>query len=220
MTTRLDVRRTVLLPLKNAAAFFDVYFEQGALGGITVPLDAGLALGEEVDIEITFATESIVFQTRGVARWRRVAVQRNLPAGIGVEFKPSERRTRDLLLNFARGQATAVIKRAARRFPVVMPVEWSYSDQVRTDVTDNVSKSGVFIRTTTLPAIGERIAMKLKPPVFRFGIDVEGEVMWRQESERTGVGLKFINVSKGTQKKLDELIDKIKEQMASDRGAA
>lgn len=217
MAAKLVVRPTVLVPVRNAPAFTDIYFSDDALGGVRVPLESGLKVGDSCELEIAFAQEAMVFRTRGVARWRRPKAQRDLPAGVGVAFHPSEKHTRDLLLDFARGKEVSLVQRADRRFPVVIEVR--YEDQTHPVVarTCNLSAGGAFILTEQLPNLGSELRLKLRAPGFLFGISVQAEVVWQRREHHRGAGVRFVKVSRSTRRKLNQLLRHVALEVTNSR---
>lgn len=213
MSANLTIRPNVLLPLRNARAFLEIYYHQGSMGGVLVQGPHRFNVGDDVDLEFAFAEEGMVFNARGIARWRRLRDQPNLPAGIGVDFLPSERRTRDLLIEFAQGKRVHLIQRQSRRFPVVLVVEYQTDSVFLTDLTDDLSREGAFICSQTLPAVGQVVRMKLKPPGKPDGIGLNAQVMWHSRGERQGFGVRFKVTDTETQGQLEALIGSIKNAM-------
>lgn len=215
---RMKVRQTIELTLRDGAHFLELYFNDGDIGGVTVPVSAQLAVGDRCELDIAFPRENLVFHTRGEARWRRMRAQKGLPAGIGIRFADTERRTRDLLLEHADGRKVTLVERATQRFPVEIEVRYKTDSVFVTDVTDDFSLGGCFICTETLTDIGEVIKVKLRPPGFFMGITVKAEVVWLQTRHRRGIGVRFVDVGGRVRRKLDELIVQVRER-AADAGS-
>jgi Tfp pilus assembly protein PilZ len=207
----------VLLPLRDHRAFLDYYFNQGGIGGVFVPGYVRLASAAEVDLEVAFAKEQVTVHSRGVIRWKRLTDKKSLPAGVGVEFLETERRTRDLLLEFAEGKQVTLNRRRSRRYPVMLEIEYTTNSVFLTDVTDDLSRDGASILTDHDVEVGEIITMRLKPP-GDVGLDVKAEVRWRHLQGRKGFGVRFIFDRPGSEKRVRDLIERIKHQQATDFG--
>jgi Tfp pilus assembly protein PilZ len=220
MSGALRIRQTVLLPLRDRATFLDHYFKQSGIGGVFVPGYLKLTSAEEVDLEIAFAREQVTMHARGIIRWKRLTDKKILPAGIGVEFLDSERRTRDLLIDFARGRSVKLARRRSRRYPAMLEIEYSHNSVFLTDVTDDLSRDGASIITNHVVEVGEIVQMKLKPTDEFPTIAVKGEVRWQQSEGRKGFGVRFIFEEPGTEERLRELIEQIKRLQAKALGAA
>ncbi len=218
MSERFRVRPTVLVPLRDSRAFLDFYFTQGGLGGVFVPGHLRLASADEVDLEFAFAKEQLTVHARGVIRWKRLTDKRNLPAGIGVEFLSTERRTRDLLLEFAGGRQVTFAKRRSRRYPAMVDIEYARDSVFLADVTDDLSREGASILTEQAIEVGEVITLRLKPPGNERPIALKGEVRWRSANGRKGFGVRFIYEDPHSEERVRELIDRLKKQVAEDLG--
>jgi uncharacterized protein (TIGR02266 family) len=216
MTSLLHIRPTVLLPLREQHAFLDYYFNQGDLGGVFVPGNLRLASAEEVDLEIVFAKEQVTVHTRGVIRWKRLSSKRDMPAGVGIEFLASERRTRDMLLELAKGKTIALAKRKTRRYPAMLQIEYATSSVFMTDVTDDLSREGAAILTDDIPPVGTMLKLRLKVPNERQPIELKGEVRWRQTEGRKSFGVQFLFESAQAQERVGALIERIKQQIAAE----
>lgn len=203
---------------QHGRTFLDHYFNQGGLGGVFVPGYVRLASAEEVDLEVVFAREQVTVHARGVIRWKRLTDKKSLPAGVGVELLDTERRTRDLLLEFAEGKRVHLARRRSRRYPVMLEIEYATDTVFLTDVTDNLSRDGASVLTDHDVEVGEIITMRLKPPGEAVAIDVKGEVRWRHEHGRKGFGVRFIFDRPGSENRVHGLIERIKHQQAATFG--
>jgi Tfp pilus assembly protein PilZ len=99
-------RAQLLLPLLNRAAFLDAYMSKGQDGGgLFVPGDIDVELGEDVDVELAFAEEHVRFTIRAKVAWKRAnAGRRALPPGVGIAFADGQQRTEQQILRFAEGK--------------------------------------------------------------------------------------------------------------------
>jgi len=190
----VQARATVIIPLRNRAAFLDVYAEKSGTGGLFVAGDLDLPLGEPLDLELHFSEEQVVFRVRAVARWRRAqSTHKSVPPGVGVEFSSDDRAAQRLLLDFARGANITLVERSARRFGVQMPARYRGADgRMVTEVTDDVSEGGAFIRSANPPEVGTTVQIKLLPDRSIFGVGVKAVVAWRRVDGRSGFGVEFL----------------------------
>jgi uncharacterized protein (TIGR02266 family) len=209
----MQVRPTVLLALTTRRSFLDHYYDQGA-PGVFVPGYVNQSVGAEVDLEIAFAEEQMVFHSRGLVRSKRLVGRKDMPAGIGVEFLSSERRTRELLLKFANGHEVQITRRRSRRLPISLQVECTTPDGKKLEMTEDLSREGAFIRTDAVVPIGTIITVRFKPPGQKTTVSLKAEVMWQRHSERPGIGVRFVLDDSAPQRALAEFIDQVKDKLA------
>lgn len=186
----MQLRPTVLLALTNRKAFVQCYYDRHGASGVWVPGTSPHDLGAQVDLEIAFAEEQLVLHTRGIVRSKRPVGRGALRAGIGVDFLASERHTRDLVLAFAKG-AKELVRRRARRLPVVMAVEVATPTGRRREATEDVSRDGALITHASPPEVGTVIPVVLRPQKDQ-ELELRVEVRWRRLQERPAVGVRFI----------------------------
>ena len=211
--TDIPVLKTVKIKLKNGPDFLTYYFHDGNIGGMLVPGRSDLQLGSSINIELYTLAENQVFSIRGQVKWRRLRDEAKLRAGAGVEFLDSERKARDTLLEFANGRAISIHRRKSARLPAIIEVDYAAGSVFLTDVTDNVSKGGAFLLTRSPPPLGTILKVRLRPPGYRHGVTIDAEVIWRRESERPGVGVRFVFPWYRSARKLFRLIDQIRHQI-------
>ena len=190
----MEARATVIIPMRNRAAFLDVYAEKSGTGGLFVEGDIELPLGEPVDLELHFSSEQVVFRVRAVARWRRARSSRkSVPPGVSFEFSTDDRAAQRLLLDFAHGANVTLVERSSRRFGVQIPARYRGADgRMITEVTDDVSEGGAFIRSEDPPTVGTAVELKLLPDRSVFGVGVKAVVAWRRTEGRSGFGVEFL----------------------------
>jgi len=97
-------------------------------------------------------------------------------------------------------------KRQDPRFVTSTQVELTIEggDHLHEVWTDEISKGGLFVRTTTPPSIGTKLEVRLNTPHGTLTLTAEvdhivGEATFKQIGSLAGVGLKFIDL--GPQKK-------------------
>ena len=209
----IEIRPTVVVELADRRAFLSCFYHQGSLGGVFVPGHLSLEAGTGVLLELVFVTEQRTLRSRGVVRWKRTRSARNLDAGVGIEFLPQERRTRDLILDFANGRNIQLVQPRARRLPVRLTVQYVTDSVMLSDLTDDISEGGLFILTDDLVAVGTDLTLKLKPPGRLFGIQVKGKVAWRQNEGRRGFGVRFHFEGERTKRRIEDLVERLRQRV-------
>ncbi|HID98014.1 MAG TPA: TIGR02266 family protein [Thermodesulfobacteriaceae bacterium] len=107
-------------------------------------------------------------------------------------------------------------KRAARRAPAVIQVDYRTVDRFFTDFAENLSTGGLFIATPRPLEPGTTLILEFLLPECHHPIRVKAEVMWntsklrRMKGQRRGMGLKFANLSQRDRKKIDVIVSKLK----------
>ena len=211
--------QTVIVPVKNREEFLEAYFSRGDLGGLFVPGDADLPLGEEVILEIAFLEEQVRFRIRGQVKWRRTdGLRKSIPPGLGIEFLPEEESARELLLQFATGRDVELVERDGRRFGCHIRVRYKNEGQTVVEQTDDISEGGAFLLTDADIPVGTRFKLKLQPPGSLFGVGVEAVVAWRRETGRKGIGVEFLFDSPRKKAQVAKLVANLKEQLVREIG--
>ena len=92
--------------------------------------------------------------------------------------------------------------RAAERFDLEVKVDLESDHNFYTGLTQNISSGGVFIATSAIRKIGDRITLKFSLPGSAEPLAVETEVRWIRENSalhktegNTGMGVRFVNLS-------------------------
>lgn len=216
MSTRPPSRAQLLLPLKDRAAFLEQSFDKGAAGGLFVPGEVEVSLGDEVDVEIHFIEDQVRFRIRGVVKWKREnAGRRAIPPGIGIEFLPSEGHTRDHLVAFAEGRESVSHVERGRRYALQVDVKLSRGGVEEMGVTDDISEGGCFVLTENLLPVGTVLAVKLRAPGSLFGwMTLSAIVAWtRTDPARAGLGLAFTFEDDRKRAKVGKIVALMKERM-------
>jgi uncharacterized protein (TIGR02266 family) len=92
-------------------------------------------------------------------------------------------------------------RRQAPRYVVSVEITLDSEHNLFTGLTQDLSGGGVFVATTTLCPIGERVRVKLKLPTAPGPIDILTEVRWVRTRDvpggggMAGLGLKFLQMS-------------------------
>jgi uncharacterized protein (TIGR02266 family) len=205
-------RPTLLLPLRNRGAFLEQYFNKGALGGLFVPGEIDVDIGEEVDVEVSFVEEQVRFHTRAQVRWKRESgARRSLVPGVGIEFLPSEAKTQRALLSFAQGKSVHHVDRAWRRFGLRVGVKARAEGATKLLATDDLCEGGCFLLTDEPLPIGSAVEVQLKKPGALFGVRQRATVAWRRdETDRRGVGVAFVFNSPRERERVEKIVGALK----------
>lgn len=231
-------RAQLLLPLRNRAAFLDLYFSRatpsslpevcagsapdgvGDLGGLFIPGALDVDVGDAVDVELQFTEEHVRFHIRARVKWKRAeSGRRALPPGVGIAFLASEARTQAQILRFAEGKESVHHVARDRRWSLGVEVRLVDAQQGETNgVTDDISEGGCFVLTGAPLAVGARVELKLKAPGTLFGwLTLPGYVAWRrQEPGRDGVGVEFEFDSARKREKVKRIVHLLKERSVRD----
>jgi uncharacterized protein (TIGR02266 family) len=92
--------------------------------------------------------------------------------------------------------------RAAERFDLEVKVDLESDHNFYTGLTQNISSGGLFIATSAIRKIGDRITLNFSLPGTPDLVSVETEVRWIRENSAlhktegaTGMGVRFVNLS-------------------------
>lgn len=207
-------RPQLFLPLRNRAVFKEQCFENNQ-GGLFVPGDIDVELGEEVVLEISFLEEQVRFRIRAGVRWKRQAENRRGLPGVGLAFLPSEQQTRDQLEAFVNGESVAHVERDTRRYALHLEIKVE-GNNIPTSIhsTDDLSVGGTFLLWDEPPPIGSQLKLRLKAPgAFFSWITLSATVCWhRSGGERSGCGLQFAFDSPRELRRTQKLIALLKER--------
>ena len=92
-------------------------------------------------------------------------------------------------------------RRQAPRYSVTVTVTFDSEHNFFTGLTQDLSHGGLFVATTCLCAIGERVQVKLTLPTSPVPIDALTEVRWVRMHDipggggKAGLGLMFLQMS-------------------------
>ncbi len=215
MSDRLGKRTTLLLSFARAEEFVDVYVDAGMAGSLDILGRTDAVVGEVVDLEIAFKDDCMVFHARGLVRERRLVVVRGKSPGLLIELLPSEIRTREILLDFARGRNRSFVRRRPRRYPLHMEVEMALDHTFVRVHTDDLNRDGAFLLTDQLLNSGTLLALRFADARGGPPLTINAEVAWRQTRPRCGIGVRFLVGDARKQEEIDQLVDRlVKDQLA------
>ncbi len=214
-------RPQLLLPLRNRAQFLEQSFDQDATGGLFVPGDLDVSLGDEVDLEIAFVAEQVRFHIRAVVLWKRPASGRRAPQGVGLGFLASEATTKGQLLRFARGEDVDHVEREGRRYALHIEVKLGVDGTAPQVVrTDDMSEGGCFLLVDPPLPIGTVVHVTLRAPGALFSwLTLRGRVAWRRtqgherDGARNGVGVEFLFDDESQRRRMARLLVNVRERL-------
>lgn len=103
-------------------------------------------------------------------------------------------------------------RRTAPRHELELEVGFETDHNFYTGLTQDISTGGLFVATSELRRVGERIKVKFKLPNQVAPIEVETEVRWIREHRpgsglEPGMGLRFVNLPPEMQKHINSFLD-------------
>ncbi|HEY5648880.1 MAG TPA: TIGR02266 family protein [Nitrospiria bacterium] len=108
-----------------------------------------------------------------------------------------------------------VERRQDPRYQVNVNVDSQSLDMFQANYVSNISKGGVFIETPEPLPVQSEINMTLRLPGISHTITVKGKVAWTYDRDkisgemRTGMGIRFINLSAEERNVLMDYLSKI-----------
>lgn len=204
----------IMLRLRSRRDFLRHFFHEGTAGSVFIPGPTQARPGERVKLGLFFEEEQRTFRLRGIVRWKRMTKSKRLPVGMAIELFASESEARDLLLEFAQGRAVDWTERD-ERITAQIQIHYATGSVFLSDVTEDVSRGGVFLRTDERLEVGDVLRLKLKLPGDFFSVRVGGEVAWVRQ-DPPGVGIRFTFANERSQNRVQRIVDELREQIAED----
>jgi Tfp pilus assembly protein PilZ len=203
-------------------AFLAAYQPQFLNGGIFIATRTPLPVGLPIAVDVRFPALKSKVLICGCVAWRRTgrrAQDGNLPgkrarAGVGIEYLPKERATRDFLLGVARGENVDLALRKHRRLPVSVRGTWRSREagphyEV---VVEDIAEGGAFIRTRDLSPVGSRVLVEVRPSGSQVPVVLEGRVTRTSLIPGSeGMGVEFRCRDSGGLRRLREVIRRLGE---------
>ncbi len=104
--------------------------------------------------------------------------------------------------------------RASERFDLEVKVDLESDHNFYTGLTQNISSGGLFIATSAIRKIGDRITLKFSLPGSPEPLAVETEVRWIKENSAlhktdgsTGMGVRFVNLSPAAAAAIQQFVE-------------
>jgi type IV pilus assembly protein PilZ len=97
------------------------------------------------------------------------------------------------------------------RLPVEVKVDYRTVGSFITDYTKNISRGGLFIRTSLPLDVGERIRLRITLPEGDAPFALDGIVKWvstlrDREKHPPGMGIEFVDFDESVRRQLDTLV--------------
>ena len=153
--------------------------------GLYIEADTLLEPDTEIRIGIKnspFASEPDKFESyRGIIKWRKSLKQSSYYYGYGVELKKddAERQHQDQFQ----------WSRESMRKAVAVPVTFDYENRTYEGTTENVSSTGISIKSKEPVMVGQQITVHIPVKKKDKIVSLQGKVLW---SNREGFGVKFL----------------------------
>ncbi len=101
--------------------------------------------------------------------------------------------------------------RRAPRLPVDIKVDYRTVGSFITDYTGNISKGGLFIRTSLPLEVGTRVRLRLTLPDGDAPFALDGVVRWTatardKEKATPGMGIEFLEFDEDVKRRLEALV--------------
>lgn len=102
------------------------------------------------------------------------------------------------------------------RLPVEVKVDYRTVGSFITDYTKNISRGGVFIRTSLPLEVGERIRLRITLPEGDAPFALDGVVKWvstirDRDKHPAGMGVEFTNFTDDVKEQLERLVGNFRE---------
>ncbi len=102
-------------------------------------------------------------------------------------------------------------KRESERLPVDVKVDYRTVGSFITDYTKDLSKGGIFIKTSLPLEVGTRVRLRLTLPDGDAPFALDGVVKWvstlrEREKHPSGMGVEFVDFSDEVKNKIENLI--------------
>jgi hypothetical protein len=191
--------RRVVMAVSNRAALLAAYQSHGISGAIALPAAVTAEPGQAVELELVNTEDRMIFHVRG-------HVVADPAGGKLLHISPSDRKTRDIILAYARGESSKTLSRRARRFPLRLPIEFTDDVSFEGATTGDINFEGAFVEFDRLPSLGTLVALRLFLEHSGGPLSLRGEVVrWRQEGRR-GFAVRFMTADKAAMDRLGQLL--------------
>ncbi len=197
--TRLNVQ------LDDSGELSRRYLSESPYGGLVIDVNSPLTEEDLVELEVGFRHSNERYLIKAVVLWRRFNEDR---LTVGVGFLPSEAEKREKL--FAARQQSQfhdidfTSTRLSNRYNAVLKVTYKTEKDFVLHFTRNLSAGGMFVSSTTPPAVDSTILFQLFPPGESDPIELPGKVVWSEPGN--GFGVNFTKVGHSIKGRLENLI--------------
>jgi Tfp pilus assembly protein PilZ len=202
--------KILFAPFESPEDFLKHYDPVLEWGGIVVPTKATLPPESPVVVEVAFPGLPNRVLIRGL-----VVDRDEERDGLMVKLNHGETAKRDFLVSAARGEVGLAWRRRHRRFPVRLKAVVRPTDATGTPAaeahTEDLSGSGIFLRTPQLLAVRTKVVVVLDPGDGQGVIEIPGRVAWvRRDPPTSGFGVTFDTLSGEAMRRLRRLMRDLK----------
>lgn len=111
-------------------------------------------------------------------------------------------------------------RRKGERIPVEVKVDYRTVGSFITDYTKNISRGGLFIRTSLPLDVGERVRLRITVPDGDVPFALDGVVKWvstirDREKHPPGMGIEFVDFDDGVREQLERLVSRFSDREGS-----
>ncbi|MCW5828534.1 MAG: PilZ domain-containing protein [Deltaproteobacteria bacterium] len=102
--------------------------------------------------------------------------------------------------------------RRHERHPVSIPLVFRDAVELRQEYTENISRSGMFVKTGRLLEHGDMVTLTIEIPDTHEKLEVDGYVEFHRQPDAKhaeGVGIQFIAISPDGWKALERYLDRL-----------
>ncbi len=102
--------------------------------------------------------------------------------------------------------------RRHERHPVAVPLVFQDAVALRKEMTENISRSGLFVRTNRLMERGEMVTLTIELPDTHEKLEIDGTVEYHQHANQQhpeGFGIQFIALSPAGWQSLDAFVNRL-----------
>jgi Tfp pilus assembly protein PilZ len=190
---RFDEYRPISVKDLNADIFFNATMLNYSKNGMYFETDSILEPGAEIYLGIEDSSyESFVdeFECK-LARiiWRKELKKSFYNYGYGVKFISADNANEQKYGN----QQKDINTRKHLRKQYIKSVHYAADNQISEGRSQNISPSGIFVKTKDKLKVGQIIILSL-PSETKKGLKIRGEVVW---SNHDGCGVKFLKKMRG-----------------------
>jgi type IV pilus assembly protein PilZ len=210
--------------------FVSEYTRNISKGGIFIRSDRQLPLGTQIAFRLDVPGLPEPLTIMGRVAWARgpeESASEGEEPGMGIEFLFDSEEQRagvvravDELVgapDSARSEQHDS-RRAHRRVPIELKVEYKDLDQFLIEYTRNISRGGVFIRSDAQLARGTKLVFHLHVPGLSAPLAIKGRVAWVRpagyltDGENPGMGIEFIYDTEDERAHVEETVETLIQQ--------
>ncbi len=217
---------TVEVRYKSIKDFLIEYSRNLSKGGFFMATPDPLPEGSKVRLQFYLPESSKEIKVLGKVIHtitRENGRQRNQEPGMGIrftDFSPSKRKEIDEYIEglFAEKDVSIETRRQHPRFDARIKVGFKSTRAFLWAYSEDISKGGIFIKTTKPMPLNSRVQLKLCLPGRSKEISVVGKVVYIVKEGNTrkvpGMGLQLVDFDKGVKKEIEEYLEELRDRSA------